>query len=316
MAYGSLASTAMPAELFDVAVVGGGPAGLSAALLLGRSRRRVVVFDHGRPRNYAAKAVHGFLTLDGISPGELRKRGREQCAVYGVEFRDLEVESASRLSTDHGTVFELRIHDGSLVRARKVLLATGVKDDLPAIAHIHDFYGTSVHHCPYCDGWEHRDQRLVGFGQGKAAVELALMLLNWSASVTLCTNGQELSDEDLAQLANHRIGHRTEAVNALIGKNGILEWLTFKSGQPLLCDAIFFSASQGQRSGLALMLGCECDENGQIVSQGKKESGVPGLFVAGDADGDVQFAVVAAAEGAIAATAINQELHEEDIVNA
>ena len=202
----------------DVAIVGGGPAGLSAAMLLGRSRRRVIVIDHGRPRNYAAKAIHGYLGLDGIPPAEFRKLGREQCGIYGVEFVDGEVIGGCRCEVEQGTGFELQMRDGATVRTKKLLLATGVRDELPSIANIADFYGTSVHHCPYCDGWEHRDQRLVAFGQGESGVELALMLLNWSPSVTLCTGGTSISAEDVSRLQKHGIKHYKSLRQDIDGK--------------------------------------------------------------------------------------------------
>ena len=298
--------------VYDVAIVGGGPAGLSAAILLGRSRRRVVVIDHGRPRNYAAKAIHGFLGLDGIAPAEFRKIGREQCGVYGVEFVDEEVIGACQCEVGNGAGFELQMRDGATVRTKKLLLATGVRDELPSIANIAEFYGTSVHHCPYCDGWEHRDQRLVAFGQGESGVELALMLLNWSPRVTLCTGGKSVPSEDVPRLQKHGIRHYESLVKEMIGGRGILEAVRFANGESLSCDACFSARRRASGPNCRCLLGCECGDDGLIVAKGKQRTGVPGLFVAGDADGDVQFAVVAAAEGAIAATAINRELQTEN----
>jgi thioredoxin reductase len=302
----------MRSDAFDVAIVGGGPAGLSAALVLGRSCRRVIVCDHGKPRNYAARAVHGYLGLDGIEPAELRRRAREQCARYDVQFLDGEVITARREDEEQQTPFQLILKDGSLVRARKLLLATGVEDNLPPIPSIDDFYGISVHHCPYCDAWEHRGKHLVAFGTGPSVIELAVMLRNWSSQVTACTHGHDLSEKDQTRLRTCGIQHCEQVVTGLVGSNGTLEAIRFAAGESLDCDAIFFSSSQGQRSTLPLMLGCQCDHDGLVVSKKKQGSGVPGLFLAGDADGDVQFAIVAAAEGAIAATAINRELQEEN----
>jgi thioredoxin reductase len=302
----------MTNNAFDVAIVGGGPAGLGAALMLGRSRRRVVVCDHGKPRNYAAKAVHGFLGLDGIEPSELRTRGRQECAGYGVEFLDGEVITARRDHQAKRTAFELLLRDGSILRARKLLLATGVEDSLPALPRVEQFYGESVHHCPYCDGWEHRDEHLVAFGTGNSTVDLAVMLRTWSANVTACTHGHELSEKDRARLRTNGCDYREQVVTDLSGSNGILEAVSFASGEQLRCDALFFSAAQGQRSALPRMLGCVCDDDGLMVAGKKQGSGVPGLFLAGDAASDVQFAIVAAAEGAVAATAINRELQDEN----
>jgi thioredoxin reductase len=298
-------------DVFDVAIVGGGPAGLSAALVLGRSRRRVVVCDHGKPRNYASKAIHGYLGHDGISPSELRQRGRKECETYNVSFFDQKVVAARCNGVDNHSVFQLKLQNGRLIHARKLLLVTGVEDRLPQIPRFNEFYGISMHHCPYCDGWEHRDQRIVAYGQGASAVKLALVLLSWTRHVTCCTDGYRLSSGDMEKLQQHNICCREERVVSLVGDRGILEQLQFASGPAVYCDALFFNSDQGQRSNLPQMLGCECNEEGLIKSTGKQGSGVRGVFLAGDADGDVQFAMVAAAEGAIAATAIHAELQED-----
>src|SRR4051794_4124535 len=161
------------ARQFDVAVIGGGPAGLTAAMILGRSCRRVVLFDHGKPRNYAARAVHGFLGLDGISPGELRDRGRKEAKSYGVEICDCKVTNARNVTRDGDcrTRFEIAT-DARTLAARALLLATGMTDYLPEIPGIHELYGKTVHHCPYCDGWEHRGKRLVALASGSSAAKL------------------------------------------------------------------------------------------------------------------------------------------------
>jgi thioredoxin reductase len=298
-------------DLFDVAIVGGGPAGLSAALVLGRSRRRVVVCDHGKPRNYAAKAIHGYLGHDGISPAEFRQLGRKECETYALSFIDQKVVAASCQDIENRSMFQLKLQNGGLLQARKLLLGTGVEDRLPQIPRLNEFYGITVHHCPYCDGWEHRDKRLIAYGHGAPAAKLAVTLLAWSRDVTCCSDGSRLSSADMNTLRCHEVNVREERVVALVGNYGILEQVQFASGPPSPCDALFFSADQGQRSKLPQMLGCECNEDGLIDSTGKQGSGVRGLFLAGDADGDVQFAVVAAAEGAIAATAIHAELQED-----
>jgi thioredoxin reductase len=299
-------------EPYDVAIIGGGPAGLSAALVLGRSRRRVIVCDHGEPRNYAAHAVHGYLGLDGVLPAELRKTGVEEGEKYGVKFVTSKVVSGSCEETEGLSVFLLGLQNGRSVRARKILLATGVKDELPDILGFDAFYGVSAHHCPYCDGWEHADKRLVAYGKGEAGAKLAITLLGWSKNVTCCTDGVPLDDALTSRLRNYGIGYRPEKIKELSGSDSILKEVRFSEGDQLPTDAFFFSAGQGQRSSLPERLGCKCDGEGLVISKGKQGTGVRGLFLAGDADGDVQFAVVAAAEGAIAATAINSELQEDD----
>jgi thioredoxin reductase len=296
---------------YDVAIIGGGPAGLSAALVLGRCRRRVVVFDHAHPRNYAAVDIHGYLGHDSIPPGKLRERGRRECQKYGVEFVDAEVNGVCACGQKISK-FALDVEGCEAVRARKLLLATGLKDTLPDIENFKDFYGRSAHHCPYCDGWEHRDERLVAIGRGKAALGLALSLRTWSDRVTAILCGEALDDEDRKRAEHNRIAIHDGMPVRMEGREGRLARLHFAAGPPLECDALFFNTTPVQRSRLPCMLGCECDESGLILTKNKQGTGVCGLFLAGDADGDVQFAIVAAAEGAIAATAINRELQDED----
>lgn len=296
--------------IYDVAIVGAGPAGLSAALLLARCRRRIVVFDNGRPRNFAAQVVNGFLGLDSITPEELRAAGRRQVAAYGVTFVDSEVIGAN-CSAEGNAGFEIAII-GTAFRARKLLLATGVRDSLPEIENIAELYGKSVHHCPYCDGWEHRDERLVALGDGDEVAGLALSLRTWSSNVTACSNGSSVSQKMSDRLTRHGISIREEAVIRLDHSDGRLKSMTFAAGPCYECDAVFFHSSKVQHSPLPAALGCNFDRHGLIRTEGKQGTGIPGLFLAGDADGDVQFAIVAAAEGATAATAINRELQDED----
>jgi thioredoxin reductase len=297
---------------FDVTIIGGGPAGLSAAVVLGRAHRSVAVFDQGRPRNYAARAVHCFLTRDGIAPDELRKLARDEAAKYGAHLFDEEVVAARQLGStgENRTAFAVETATKRLI-TRTLLLSTGVADVLPDIPGFRELYGVSVHHCPYCDGWEHRDKRLAAFGASGTPAGLAASLKTWSSHVTACMNGIELDASDRRLLATQKIDCRYEKVARLVSSNGVLSEVVFESGPPLACDALFFSADQVQRSPLAQMLGCETKEE-HVETEKKQGTCVEGVFVAGDADGDVQFAIVAAAEGAIAATAINSLLQKQD----
>jgi thioredoxin reductase len=295
---------------YDVGIVGGGPAGLSAAIMLGRCCRRIILFDHSEPRNQAALVVNGFLGLEGVSPAELRRRGREQALKYDVTLVDAQV---LRAETCLAGGFVLNATNGSFVEVRKILFATGVKDQLPQIQGITDFYGKCVHHCPYCDGWEHRNQRLVALGDGDSVVELALSLLTWSADVTACTNGRSFASEHQQKLARARVAYRCETIKRMEGEGGQLTTMILSEGPALVCDAVFFSGEQAQGSNLPQKLGCDCNSNGLMRHAGKQRSNVKGVFVAGDICSDVQFAIVAASHGAIAATAINEELHAEDL---
>ena len=293
------------ARVYDVVVVGGGPAGLSAALVLGRCRRRVLVCDSGTPRNAASTGLHGYLTRDGIAPLELLRLGREELEPYGIEFRRVEITDVTR-SED---AFELTIKDDDPVRSRSVLLATGVRDHLPSVPGIDECYGVTVHHCPYCDGWEHRDRTLAVIGQGTPAAALSLSLKTWTGQVVLCTNGaSRLTPAQRTQLATQQVVIREQRIVRVDHEDGHVRQLRFSRGDAVPCDAVFFSGKQTQQSDFPRRLGCEFTRKGTVKTDNLGETCVPGIYVVGDASRDVQFAIVAAAEGAKAGVAINKAL--------
>ena len=299
-------------DTFDVVIVGAGPAGLSAALMLGRCRRRVLVCDSGRPRNAASLALHGYLTRDGIPPRELLEIGRRELAIYDtVEVRDVTADDAV-CEPDGG--FRVTLEDGVVVRSRKLLIATGVCDNLPAIDGFQEFYGRGVFHCPYCDGWEVRDQPLAVYGNGDRGVGLSLELTAWSRDLVLCTDGPaEITVDDRSRLERQGIAVREDRITALEGSNGTLQRIVFAARPPLPRRAVFFTTGQFQRSALAIRLGCEINEKGTVRTGKYESTHLPGLFVAGDASRAVQWVIVAAAEGAEAAFAINTDLIKDDL---
>jgi thioredoxin reductase len=299
-------------DSYDVVIVGAGPAGLSAALMLGRCRRSVLICDTGNPRNAASHALHGYLTRDGISPAEFRELARRDLEKYDtVELRNVGVTAAA-CQTDKR--FDVTLADRQVVTARKLLIATGVCDNLPEIDGIRELYGRSVFHCPYCDGWEIRDQPIAIYGRGARGLGLSLELTTWSRDLVLCTDGpSEIDDADRARLERYGIPLREERVTALRGRDGILERIIFRNGDELPRRALFFTTGQFQRSKLAMDLGCELNTKGTVHTGKYETTHLPGLFVAGDASRAVQWVIVAAAEGAEAAFAINTDLAKEDL---
>ncbi len=294
--------------MYDVVIVGGGPAGLNAALILGRCRRRVLVCDSGAPRNAAAQALHGFLTRDGTPPLELVRLGREELAPYGIHVRQGTVTAVERRASD----FAITIGESECVHSQSVLLATGVCDQLPAIPGLRECYGISVHHCPYCDGWEHREESLTVIGRGQNAAGLALSLKTWSERVTLCTNGPaRLTRRQEQQLSSRRITVRAQRIQRVEHTAGRVTRLEFSAGEPVPCQGVFLSSTQAQQAEFAKRLGCEFTRKGTVKTDNFGETCIPGVYVVGDASRDVQFAVVAAAEGAKAGVAINKALQEQ-----
>ncbi|HEU4405623.1 MAG TPA: NAD(P)/FAD-dependent oxidoreductase [Polyangiaceae bacterium] len=293
---------------FDAVVVGGGPAGLSAALVLGRCRRRVTLFDRGAPRNAPSRASHGFFTRDGAPPEELRRVGREQLAPYRVELRDVAVARVRRAEGG----FEVEADDGGVARCRKLLLATGMRDRVPELPGLEPLLGAGVYHCPYCDGWEVAGGRLAAYAHGPSAVDFALGLQTWGDEVALFTGGEgELGDEGRTELARQGVRLYEGELGALEGDAGRLRRVVLRGGEAVECGALFLHLGQEQAAPFAAELGCEFEPNGTVKTGSYGETGVPGLFVAGDASRDLQWLVVAAAEGAKAAHAINRELRRE-----
>lgn len=298
-------------RMIDVLIVGAGPAGLSAALILGRCRRRVLLCDRGGQRNRWSHHQNGFLSRDGIDPAEFRRIARAQLDKYEtIEVRDVEVAEVER----HEDRYTAALVDGTRVIARKLLLATGVLDALPPIRGFEAFYGKSAHHCPYCDGWEWRDQPLAIYGRGEHGKGLALELTGWSRDLVLCTDGPaELGSKDRERLAQQGIGVREERITGLDGEDGMLAGIRFETGEVLPRRALFFNCGEHQASDLAHRLGCSLTRKGSVETNSYEQTTIPGLYVAGDASRHVQFSVVAAAEGAMAAFAINTELLKEEL---
>lgn len=291
--------------MFDAVIVGGGPAGLSAALMLGRCRRNVLLCDSGQARNAASKAMHGFLTRDGISPAEFRQIAREQLKIYpNVECRDLAVIDAKR----DGAYFNILLADHTQVSARTLLLATGLVDVLPAIPGIEQFYGTSVLLCPFCDGWELSDQPLALYNSGKEGVIQALLLTTWSRDVVLCTHGPSgLEARDRAMLKLQGVMLYEEPIARLEGTKDQLERIVFANGTVLSRRALFCH-TQMRQTELLGKLGYDLS----ILAPPYKHPIAPGLFMAGDAYYS-RWVSGAVGAGAEAAVMMHSALLEEEM---
>lgn len=295
---------------YDAIIVGGGPAGLSCALVLGRSCRTVLICDSGQYRNAASHAMHGYLTRDGVNPREFLELARRELGQYRVEYRACSVTDVEK--TDEG--FRVTLADGAGAEARKLVLATGVADVMPEIEGIDEFYGTSVHHCPYCDGWEHRDEAIAIYGRGAQAYGLAREMLTWSRKLTVVSDGPcELTDEQRSDFLALLVTIDERKIARLAGREGRLDKIVFADGEHLPSTAIFFCSGQNQRCDLPEKLGCIFNRKGTVDTDRWERTNVPGVYVVGDASRNVQFVVVAAAEGAIAAQRINADLAAEDM---
>lgn len=295
---------------FDVLIVGGGPAGLSAALLLGRCHRKALLCDEGHQRNLSSHAIHGLPSQEGRSPAEFLDEARKELARYkSVSVRETRVTDICPA----GEEFEFVCADGTTGAASKVLLATGLVDELPQLAGIEPLYGVSVHHCLYCDGFEYAGKPVAAYGKGDKGAELAVMMKHWMSDVVACSDGTRVSAQAARKLQEHTIPLRTEPIHSLEGTNGELTKIVFKSGPDLPRSGLFFSTGCHQASDLSKSLGCKRDAKGGVLTHPvTEETGVPGVYVAGDVSRDVLLVAVAIAEGAQAAVAINKAFLRRD----
>jgi thioredoxin reductase len=292
----------MNTETYDVAIIGGGPAGLNAALVLGRARRRVVVIDAGTPRNAPAAHMQGFLSRDGTPPAELLRCARDEVTRYGVEIIDGRV-------LDARAGFTLELAGGRVVQARQVLLATGAADELPDVAGARERWGRDLLHCPYCHGWEVRD-RPIGV---LASVEHAHLLRQWSDDVILFAHTAEVTDADREALAARDIAVVDGTVEQLVISDDRLRAVRLSDGRSVAREALFIRpALRARADGPAAALGCELLHGGLVRADADGRTSVPGVWAAGNATNPRAQVITAAGEGSAVAIAINTDLVRAD----
>ena len=320
-------------EPYDVAIVGGGPAGLTAALWLGRYLHRVVVIDSGDPRNWETRGVNGFPGHPGITPAEFRGKTRDECRQYGVELIDGFVVRVRQTGVGFELLFDPmrgtkahEDHRGSgsprapwdnspraetrALSAARLLLAFGLRDEWPKIPGLQQVYGSAAHVCPDCDGYDTRDRKVVVLASGRKAAGVALNLTTWTHDIVICTNGRDpdLDAEQCEKLDALNIPVLSARIERVVPQGDRIYSLELEGGMHLDCDHLFFSLSQRPADDLGAQLACERDRDGQIIVDEHHHSSVTNVWAAGDITPGPQLAVVASAEGAVAALSIHKSL--------
>jgi len=296
----------------DCTIVGGGPAGLNAALVLGRARRSVMLVDSNNARNKVTFSSHGFLTRDGVKPAELREFAHQEFSKYPT-IVTMEDKVIDIVKMDEG--FTIKTQSGQQWTTRKVILATGVYEKFPNIPNLSDFYGNSIFNCPYCDGWELRDQPLALFGIIDYTVHMAKVLRNWSKDIVIFTNGKELTKRQVKQIKKFELRVETSPVLLLIGKQGMLEKVKLVNGTVIKRVGGFATPELFQTSELGTLLGIKLNDTGGHESDEVGRTKITGFFVAGEASNiyPTQL-IIAAASGVKTAMAVNVELTRDGIL--
>ncbi|MFD7102606.1 NAD(P)/FAD-dependent oxidoreductase [Streptomyces celluloflavus] len=303
------ASGSAVGDVFDVVVVGGGAAGLNAALVLARARRRVVVVDAGEPRNAPAAHMQGFLSREGMSPAALLEVGRKEVAGYGVELIEGRVDHI-----DPG--FFVHLDGGPVLKARRVLVATGLRDELPEIPGVRERWGRDLLHCPYCHGYEVRDQPVGVLGTHPGAVDQALLLRQWSGDVVYFPHTQELADEQRERLLARDVYIADGTVKWLVVEDDRLRGVELAEGAVVPRSAVFVFPRMVPRDALLSDLGCERDERGWVTTDAVGRTSMFGVWAVGNVADPRALVVTAAGKGAAAAFALNHDLVDEDVERA
>lgn len=300
----------MENKSFDVIIVGGSYSGLSAAMSLGRSLRQVLVIDSGLPCNRQTPHSHNFITQDGEKPAVISAKAKLQVDFYktvqfykGVAIKAIKTEN----------VFEIITRSGEIFTARKLLFATGVKDLLPEIKGFSDCWGISVLHCPYCHGYEVKNEKTAIIANGEMGFEFAKLISNWTKDLRLCTNGKsELTLEQTQVLQKHGVLILEDEIDSLEHDKGYVSNIVFKNGKKVKVKAIYARVPFEQHCKLPQDLGCEINEQGYLKVDFMQKTTVPGIFGSGDATTQMRSVALAVSSGSFAGAVINKELIDED----
>jgi thioredoxin reductase len=303
----------METPSYDVIILGGGAAGLSAALVLGRARRRVAVIDSGAPRNAPAAHMQGFLSRDGLPPGDFLALGREEVEGYGVS---IIAGSATDIVSDGGLGFRVTLEEGRSLSARRLLVATGLHDEIPDVPGLRERWARDVLHCPYCHGFEVRDRKLGVLGGSPAAVRYAQIVRQWSDDVVYITPAGSLAAAERHQLTARGIGIFEGTAQRVLVEDDRLRGVELDGDRIVPCDALFVPPRFVPNSDLLADLGCELDEDGWPIANGDGMTSVAGVWVAGNVVNPRAQVITAAGEGSAAAMAINADLTEDDVRKA
>ena len=301
-------------KLFDCAIIGGGPAGLNAALILGRARRNVMLFDNDNARNAITQESHGFITRDGIKPKKFREIAHKEIARYpSVISANREVTSVSKKKSK----FELVTSKKERYESKTIIISTGLKDVLPSIDNIHDYYGKSLFHCPYCDGWELRNKPLVIIiGEQAQGFHFIQTIYNLSKDLIVCTNGDLFENSGQKRFLNNKGIRIIEyKIKKFVGKNGQMEKVVFENGESASRRGGFVMPQMIQASDFGKQLGCKYNSLGGIAVDSFGRTNIKGIYAAGDASvvNPAQI-IIAAAEGVRAAAGVNSDLTQKEFL--